>query len=181
MTLPRYSTLPFGGDPVHVAYRGEAIALVATGEESAFLARATAAFGAPPPRDPAPPQGVALRLARALMDEADDDGPVDLAWMTPFQRRVLEIVRSIPRGAVRSYGWVAETAGYPRAARAVGSTLAGNALGPLVPCHRVRRADGSAAPWPGPGATAARDDRLTREGADLELLAWLHKQGSSAS
>jgi methylated-DNA-[protein]-cysteine S-methyltransferase len=114
---------------------------------------------------------------RALAEGADDDGPIALAWVTPFQRRVLAVVRAIPPGAVRSYGWVAQAAGYPRAARAVGGTLAGNPLGPLVPCHRVRRADGSAAPWPGPGATAARDLRLAREGADLELLAWLGRRG----
>ena len=44
--------------------------------------------------------------------------------MTPdFEDAVLEVIRSIPRGRVMSYGEVADEAGYPRAARAVGTLL----------------------------------------------------------
>jgi O-6-methylguanine DNA methyltransferase len=202
--MRRYAAVAGARGPWFVAYRGEAPALVANVAEAAFLARATAAFGAAPLREAAAPATVAGRLRRAAAlgcadlprrgelgelgepgqvgdgAEADDAGPVDLDWLTPFQRRVIEVVRGIPRGGVRSYGWVAGAAGYPRAARAVGTTLAHNPLGPLVPCHRVRRADGTAAPWPGAGATAARDLRLAREGADLALLAWVHRRGGAA-
>jgi methylated-DNA-protein-cysteine methyltransferase-like protein len=43
--------------------------------------------------------------------------------MTPFRKRVLEIVAEIPEGKVTSYGAVAAMAGQPRAARGVGWIL----------------------------------------------------------
>ena len=53
----------------------------------------------------------------------------------PFQKRVLEIVRLIPRGRVLTYGQVALLAGAPRAAREVGRTLYN--YGRLAPWQRV--------------------------------------------
>lgn len=43
--------------------------------------------------------------------------------MSGFEDAVLEVIRSIPPGRVMSYGEVADEAGYPRAARAVGTLL----------------------------------------------------------
>jgi O-6-methylguanine DNA methyltransferase len=58
-----------------------------------------------------------------------------------FQDRVLSVVRRIPVGRVSTYGDVAEMAGRPRAARAVGNIM--RACGrPDVPCHRVIAAAG---------------------------------------
>jgi len=62
---------------------------------------------------------------------------VDYSGYTDFQRHVLEAAREIPHGEIRSYGEVAEAAGRPRAARAVGSTMANNRICIIVPCHRV--------------------------------------------
>ncbi|MDD3717043.1 MAG: MGMT family protein [Actinomycetota bacterium] len=61
---------------------------------------------------------------------------------TVFERAVLEEVSRIPRGETRSYGEVAELAGYPRAARAVGNVMHDNPYPIVVPCHRVIRGDG---------------------------------------
>lgn len=69
--------------------------------------------------------------------------PVDLSALTPFRRKVLETTRAIPFGEVRSYTWVAQRIGHPRAARAVGTALGQNPVPLIVPCHRVRRSDGS--------------------------------------
>ncbi len=60
---------------------------------------------------------------------------------TPWQRRVLTIVRSIPPGRVATYGDVARMAGKPRAARAVGNIMRACARID-VPCHRVIAANG---------------------------------------
>lgn len=68
---------------------------------------------------------------------------LDLADIPPFQRAVLELVRSIPYGETRSYAWVATELSKPRAARAVGQALARNPLPIIVPCHRVIGSDGS--------------------------------------
>ena len=62
---------------------------------------------------------------------------VDYTGYTEFQKRVLEAARRIPHGEIRSYGEIAETVGRPRAARAVGSTMANNRICIIVPCHRV--------------------------------------------
>jgi methylated-DNA-[protein]-cysteine S-methyltransferase len=50
-------------------------------------------------------------------------------------------VRDIPRGETLTYGEVARLAGFPGAARAVGSLMARN-FDPKIPCHRVIRSDG---------------------------------------
>jgi O-6-methylguanine DNA methyltransferase len=56
-------------------------------------------------------------------------------------RRVLTVVRRIPRGRVATYGDVAALAGRPRAARAVGNIMR-TCAAPDVPCHRVIAAGG---------------------------------------
>jgi methylated-DNA-[protein]-cysteine S-methyltransferase len=62
---------------------------------------------------------------------------LDLADATPFQHVVYQVTRSIPYGETRSYAWVAQQIGTPRATRAVGQALARNPLPIVVPCHRV--------------------------------------------
>ena len=53
-----------------------------------------------------------------------------------FSRRVLTVVRRIPAGRVATYGDVAQLAGKPRAARAVGNIMR-DCQDRTVPCHRV--------------------------------------------
>ncbi len=67
---------------------------------------------------------------------------LDLSRLTPFQRKVLKIVKTIPSGEVRTYKWVAERMGSPEAARAVGQVLRKNPYPEVIPCHRVIRSDG---------------------------------------
>lgn len=62
---------------------------------------------------------------------------------TPFQRNVWAALLTIPFGETRSYGWVAERIGHPKATRAVGTAVGANPLCFVVPCHRVIRSDGS--------------------------------------
>ena len=70
------------------------------------------------------------------------DVELELAWCTPFQRRVVETLRAIPYGETATYGEVAALAGHPNAQRAVGSVCACNRFAVVVPCHRVVGADG---------------------------------------
>ena len=58
-----------------------------------------------------------------------------------FKERVLSTVRRIPPGRVTTYGDVAELAGRPRAARAVGNIMR-DCHRRDVPCHRVIAAGG---------------------------------------
>ncbi|MDD5195024.1 MAG: MGMT family protein [Candidatus Omnitrophica bacterium] len=57
--------------------------------------------------------------------------------MTDFEKKVLRVVLKIPLGEVRTYKWVAQKCGRPRAWRAVANALAKNPFTLLVPCHRV--------------------------------------------
>ncbi len=63
--------------------------------------------------------------------------------MTKFQEKVYNIVRTIKRGKTMTYVEVAELAGNPMAARAVGNVLNNN-YNPDIPCYRVIRSDGKA-------------------------------------
>jgi methylated-DNA-[protein]-cysteine S-methyltransferase len=82
---------------------------------------------------------------RALVAGQPAANGVRLDWtgITPFRRAVLEECARIPAGETRSYGWLAEQAGRPRAARAVGRVMATNPWPLFVPCHRVVGSDGS--------------------------------------
>ncbi len=64
--------------------------------------------------------------------------PVDLsAVRSPFRQKVLRKLHELPFGRVTTYGDLARQSGSPRAARAVGSTMATNPLSIVIPCHRV--------------------------------------------
>jgi methylated-DNA-[protein]-cysteine S-methyltransferase len=88
---------------------------------------------------------------------------VDWNCLSGFRRRVMELAISIPRGQTRTYKWLAEQAGSPRAARAAGRVMATNPLPIVVPCHRVVGSDGG---LHGYGAGLPMKERLLRaEGA----------------
>ena len=86
---------------------------------------------------------LAERLRRYLNGEIDDfPDKLDLAGTTDFQQSVWRVVRQIPRGETKSYGWVADQVGLPKAARAVGQALARNPVPIVIPCHRVISGNG---------------------------------------
>lgn len=62
---------------------------------------------------------------------------------TDFQRAVWDATYQIPYGEVRSYSWVAQQIGKPKATRAVGTAEGANPLPIIVPCHRVLRSNGA--------------------------------------
>ena len=61
---------------------------------------------------------------------------------TNFQIKVWEALIHTRPGQVLSYGQVAERIGHPRSYRAVGTALSLNAIGYLIPCHRVIQESG---------------------------------------
>ncbi len=63
---------------------------------------------------------------------------------TNFQIKVWEALIHTEFGRVISYQQLANHAGCPRAQRAVGTALAANHIGFLIPCHRVIRESGDA-------------------------------------
>jgi O-6-methylguanine DNA methyltransferase len=80
----------------------------------------------------------------------------DLRSVTEFERAVLLKALEIPRGEVRTYGWIAAQIGRPAAVRAVGSALRKNPVPVLIPCHRVVRSDGHVGEYALGGSEAKR-------------------------
>ena len=70
------------------------------------------------------------------------DLPLDMRG-TAFQMTVWKFLLSIKEGEVVSYRDVAKGIDKPKAFRAVATACAKNAIGVLIPCHRVLRGDGS--------------------------------------
>jgi O-6-methylguanine DNA methyltransferase len=95
----------------------------------------------------------------------------------PFSWRVMAIVRRIPPGRVATYGDIAELAGQPRAARAVGNVMRSCSRRD-VPCHRVIAAGGRVGGYG--GNIALKRALLTAEGVlvsgarirELERVRW---------
>jgi O-6-methylguanine DNA methyltransferase len=100
----------------------------------------------------------------ALRETMSFSGELDLDQGTVFQRQVWQTLLEIPRGETRSYKWVAEQIGRPRAARAVGQAVGANPIAIVVPCHRVVASDGSLGGFG--GGLALKETLLRIEGAD---------------
>jgi O-6-methylguanine DNA methyltransferase len=98
----------------------------------------------------------------------------DLRELTDFERAVLMKTLEIPRGEVRTYGWVAREIGHPRAVRAVGTALRRNPVPILIPCHRVIRSDGLGN-YAG-GSPERKRAILSFEGADPEWVEGLARR-----
>ncbi len=89
----------------------------------------------------------------------------DMGRYTLFCQAVWKACAEIPRGQVRTYGWIARRIGKPAAARAVGRALGMNPFSPTVPCHRVVGADGTMTGFSAPGGVKAKRRLLKKEGA----------------
>ena len=91
-----------------------------------------------------------LARAAALLDGYFSGLPLDLSDIpviadagTDFQNKVWRVIRQIPYGETRSYTWIAEQIGRPKAVRAVGNAVGANPVTILTPCHRVIRSSGA--------------------------------------
>ncbi|HSJ27684.1 MAG TPA: methylated-DNA--[protein]-cysteine S-methyltransferase [Acidimicrobiia bacterium] len=122
-----------------------------------------------------PPRGWDVKIGRAIERGTPGDLPIDLRT-TEFRRAVLEAAATIPRGQVRSYGWLARSVGSGGATRAVGSTMASNPVPLIVPCHRVVRTDGRIGAY-SLGGPHNKRELLAIEGADPEWLESLARRG----
>ena len=83
-----------------------------------------------------------------------------------FTTRVQDIVRSIPKGETMTYKQVAELAGSPGAARAVGTIMRNN-YDETIPCHRVIGSDGKMHGYNRKGGIALKEKILKEEGASI--------------
>lgn len=87
--------------------------------------------------------------------------------MTVFEK-IYEVVKTIPKGKVATYGQVAFLAGNPRWARVVGYALHNNPSPETIPCHRVVNREGRVAEAFVFGGGGAQRTLLENEGIKFE-------------
>jgi methylated-DNA-[protein]-cysteine S-methyltransferase len=114
------------------------------------------------------PESFRDAIVKAAAGHAFNSIPMDLSGLSKFHQRVLRALQRVPRGDVRTYGWLARKAGRPKAARAVGSVMAHNPIPILIPCHRVVPAAGGIGNY-GMGSTLKRT-LLALEGVAVDRL-----------
>ncbi len=166
---------------LYVACRGRTICYAAVAaSDHAFERECARVLGVQPMRDKLLQKGLAKQVLDHLHGKRRLSSPFDLSHLTPFQRLVLEKIREIPSGQVRSYKWVAEQIGVERAVRAVGTALARNPIPLLIPCHRVVRTDGRIGHYSA-GGSSMKAKVLAFEGVDIRGLERPRTQGSRLS
>ena len=95
-----------------------------------------------------------------------------LQGISPFRKRVWEIMLSIPYGQTRTYGsiaaQIARETGKKVSAQAVGGAVGHNAISLIIPCHRVVGTNGSLTGYA--GGIDKKIALLTLEGVNLDNL-----------
>lgn len=131
---------PFGDALVAWTARGVCHFAFDTGDEDAMRAELRALWPAATLHHD---DAQARALMQRIFPRAPTRGSVHLVLRgTNFQIKVWEALIRIEPGRVLSYRQFARELGMPRAPRTVGSAIAANTIGYLIPCHRVIRAGG---------------------------------------
>lgn len=81
-----------------------------------------------------------------------------------FYKKVYETVKKIPAGRVSTYSAVAHALN-SRAYRAVGTAMNKNPFAPVVPCHRIVKADGTVGGFA--TGTEKKTEMLRKEGIEI--------------
>ena len=85
---------------------------------------------------------------------------------TAFQKRTWEIVKSIPKGRIKTYKDIALALGDIKAIRAVANAIGKNPILLFIPCHRVIGSDGSMTGYA--GGIEKKRWLLTHEGVSIQ-------------
>jgi methylated-DNA-[protein]-cysteine S-methyltransferase len=91
------------------------------------------------------------------------DIPVLLKGLGEFSKRILTACRNVKAGQIITYAQLAQKAGFPKAGRAAGNTLARNPIPLIIPCHRIIRSDGKLGGFSAPGGTTLKKRLLQHE------------------
>lgn len=86
---------------------------------------------------------------------------------TGFFASVYEVLRTVPRGRVVTYGQIARAIGAPRMARQVGYALHVNPKPGIIPCHRVVNREGRLSGAFAFGGLQAQQKLLEAEGVEV--------------
>jgi methylated-DNA-[protein]-cysteine S-methyltransferase len=124
----------------------------------------------PDARELAPPLNVEIAIdamVALLRGQPADfsDVTLDMHGVPPFNRRVYEFARTIPRGETLTYAELAKRLGASGAAHAVGQAIGRNPFTLIVPCHRVLPGAGEADGASMNGGVISKRRLLSLEGA----------------
>ena len=95
------------------------------------------------------------------------DVALDIAEFTEFQQAALRACAAVGYGETATYGELAERIGHPRAARAVGSSMARNRIPIVIPCHRIIGSSNAMCGYSGPGGIGSKQMLLRMESEAL--------------
>jgi len=159
---------------LRIAHDGQLAHLV-TNDPAGWGSLARARFGFVPGRGES--AGLRAAIEAVMAGRRRGSEVAYLGGLGDFQRSVLRATARIPRGEVRTYGWVAREAGVPGAVRAAGTALGHNPVPFIVPCHRVVKADWQLGRYSAAGGSATKGRILGAEGLDLARMAGLSAAG----
>ncbi|MEA2896096.1 MAG: methylated-DNA-[protein]-cysteine S-methyltransferase [Bradyrhizobium sp.] len=117
---------------------------------------------------PAPETQSAIEgIAALLRGKAADlsDVRLDMTGIPPFNGRVYQFTRTIPRGETMTYGEVASRLRASGALHSVAQAISKNPFMIIVPCHRVLEAGGYADRISANGGSISKRRLLSIEGA----------------
>ncbi len=171
-----FDTISERGETVYVVFSKNGLRMIHRGSLDELRERYTKRHG----RALEPgrlPERFRKQVGAALRGEGVDDPQID--WgedVSEMERDVLTALTRIPRGEVRTYSWIAEQVGRPKAVRAVGNICAHNVVPFVVPCHRVVPAAGGIGNYA--FGSAMKRELLRREGVDVDALDALQREGA---
>jgi methylated-DNA-[protein]-cysteine S-methyltransferase len=118
-------------------------------------------------RPPAEIQSAIDGIAALLRGRVADFSEVrlDMTGIRPFDGRVYDFTRTIPRGETLTYGEVASRLRASGATHSVAQALSRNPFMVIVPCHRVLEAGGYADKISANGGSISKRRLLSIEGA----------------
>ena len=117
----------------------------------------------PPPEIQNAIDGIAALLRGKAADLSDVR--LDMTGIPPFNARVYEFTRSIPRGETMTYGEVAARLKASGAVHSVAQAISKNPFMIIVPCHRVLEAGSYADRISANGGSISKRRLLSIEGA----------------
>jgi O-6-methylguanine DNA methyltransferase len=164
-----------GGREVWVAFSEGGIRMISARTIDDLRARYAKRYGRDLQRAeiPAP---LKREVAAALSGQGVGKPHIDLGDdASELETAVMRALGSIPVGEVRTYSWVAQQIGRPKAVRAVASFCARNVVPFVVPCHRVVPTGGGVGEYA--YGSRMKRDLLASEGGGGDALETLAREG----